>query len=87
MAIRYGYFEVGAQVYIPTLNHDANKPQTRNSYFICTDSQLTDRIFASIRNREVGFKLFAPEFNSHSDTLATSYFRVIPQNFGGSRYK
>jgi hypothetical protein len=82
MAIRYGYFEVGTQVYTP-LNH-ADKPQTRNSYFICTNSQLTDRIFASIRNREVGFKLFAPEFNSHSDTLATSYFRVIPQNSGGS---
>jgi len=26
--------------------------ETRNSYFICSDAQLTDRIFAHIRNRE-----------------------------------
>jgi hypothetical protein len=49
MANRYGYFEVGIHRH---LNHDANKRQTRNDYFICTNSQLTDRIFAYIRNQE-----------------------------------
>jgi len=39
--------------------------ETRNSYFICSDPQLTDRIFAHIRNREPHLT-----FASYPKTLA-----------------